>query len=425
MKRPRLSITWLTLWCALPSLAVAQTNERLYEELDFRFVTPGARAAAMGKAFVGLADDATAAYSNPAGLSSLLDQEVSFEFIMTKIKHHRLVSGQTLETQPFGDNVVTPSFFSYVLPLERFTLSLFTNRIQDYQETFLLERRLSDSIPGFDETATGTIFVEVDNYGLGFSYILNRYLSVGGSVVLATMDVASRFRNGQPGNERNGTNTIGSGSQLGAIAGVLIKPLRRVSVGAVYHSGQSFDLVTTLFGLFLERGMDVRRTGQTRDIQYVVPDKVTFGASWRPIDQLVTVLDVARTHYSKQVSDKFLIVDFMDSAAELTKDNFFIRDTWEVHLGSEYRMFFPGAAVALRAGVFTDPDHQLRFKGNNNGHVANSILDFRFNRASQETDVGVTFGAGVALFNRVQLDAAGSLSRDANQVVVSMVIRVN
>ena len=40
--------------------------------LDFLFATPGARAVGMGKAFVGLADDATAAYSNPAGLSNLL-----------------------------------------------------------------------------------------------------------------------------------------------------------------------------------------------------------------------------------------------------------------------------------------------------------------------------------------------------------------
>ena len=41
--------------------ASAQTNERIYEDLDFRFVTPGARAVAMGKTFIGLADDATAA----------------------------------------------------------------------------------------------------------------------------------------------------------------------------------------------------------------------------------------------------------------------------------------------------------------------------------------------------------------------------
>ena len=49
--------------------ANGQSNERVYESFDFRFVTPGARAVGMGKAFTGLADDATAAFTNPAGLS--------------------------------------------------------------------------------------------------------------------------------------------------------------------------------------------------------------------------------------------------------------------------------------------------------------------------------------------------------------------
>jgi hypothetical protein len=39
--------------------------------VDFRFNNPGARANAMGGAFIGLADDATAAYTNPAGLTIL------------------------------------------------------------------------------------------------------------------------------------------------------------------------------------------------------------------------------------------------------------------------------------------------------------------------------------------------------------------
>ena len=86
-------LSWLlaVLLVAPPSPAAAQTNERMYEDLDFRFVTPGARAVAMGKTFIGLADDATAAVSNPAGLSNLLEQEFSFEFTGTKIKHQRFI----------------------------------------------------------------------------------------------------------------------------------------------------------------------------------------------------------------------------------------------------------------------------------------------------------------------------------------------
>lgn len=47
---------------------------------DFRFNNPGARANAMGGAFIGLADDATAAYANPAGLTILTKPEISIEY---------------------------------------------------------------------------------------------------------------------------------------------------------------------------------------------------------------------------------------------------------------------------------------------------------------------------------------------------------
>src|SRR5690348_11799385 len=40
----------------------------------------GARAAAMGGAFSGLADDITAIYWNPAGIASLKDADVDFEY---------------------------------------------------------------------------------------------------------------------------------------------------------------------------------------------------------------------------------------------------------------------------------------------------------------------------------------------------------
>ena len=82
-------VAGVTICCValLTADAAAQTNERIYEDLDFRFVTPGARAVGMGKTFVGLADDATAAESNPAGMSNLLEQEFSVEFIGTQIKH--------------------------------------------------------------------------------------------------------------------------------------------------------------------------------------------------------------------------------------------------------------------------------------------------------------------------------------------------
>ena len=47
--------------------------------LQFSFSDPGARSMGFGGAFVALADDATAAFSNPAGLTQLLRPEISIE----------------------------------------------------------------------------------------------------------------------------------------------------------------------------------------------------------------------------------------------------------------------------------------------------------------------------------------------------------
>ena len=47
--------------------------------LEFSFSNPGARSLGFGGAFVALADDATAAYANPAGLNQLTRPEISLE----------------------------------------------------------------------------------------------------------------------------------------------------------------------------------------------------------------------------------------------------------------------------------------------------------------------------------------------------------
>jgi hypothetical protein len=48
--------------------ASAQTDEELYQGFQFHFTVPGARAMAMGGAFIALADDNSAGFINPAGL---------------------------------------------------------------------------------------------------------------------------------------------------------------------------------------------------------------------------------------------------------------------------------------------------------------------------------------------------------------------
>ena len=70
----------LVALCALAlPLAAQNTDIEALSGLQFNFGNPGARALGMGGAFIGLADDASAAEANPAGLTILRKAEVSLE----------------------------------------------------------------------------------------------------------------------------------------------------------------------------------------------------------------------------------------------------------------------------------------------------------------------------------------------------------
>src|SRR5947207_8864896 len=71
----------LLAFCALAALPLAAQNTDIesLSGLQFNFGNPGARSLGMGGAFIGLADDASAAEANPAGLTILRKPEISIE----------------------------------------------------------------------------------------------------------------------------------------------------------------------------------------------------------------------------------------------------------------------------------------------------------------------------------------------------------
>jgi long-chain fatty acid transport protein len=76
----RAVVLWLLFAVAAPGRPAVWAQ--FESDIRFNFLAPGARSLAMGGAFLGLADDATAAYTNPAGLSNLTvgGPEVAVEF---------------------------------------------------------------------------------------------------------------------------------------------------------------------------------------------------------------------------------------------------------------------------------------------------------------------------------------------------------
>ncbi len=321
------------------------------------FPNPGARSLAFGGAFAPLADDATAAFANPAGLVQLLRPEVSVEL---------RVSG-ALEDDEEGDPTVTRanglSYFSAVYPLRRFSLALYGHQLasidieppgQESPEAVAGTARRSAA----GERLSG---LDVWRIGVSAAFRLRDNLSVGlgasyfdGSAELAPSDDPDAAGRSVESNDWT-LNT-----------GVLWQPAEQLRLGAFY------------------------REGSLR-----LPDTFGAGAALRSRGGALTVaFEWDRVRYSSLVEGL--------SAAALGADRLSLSDVSELHVGAEYAFLRLDPVLAVRVGAWLDPDHRLC------GAAADSAYPCATGARSDEGHV--TLGFGMA-FKRFQLDLAVDGSR--------------
>ena len=77
---PRLVLATLIGIVAVGGSPRALTDEEVFREFTFSFVSPGPRALGMGGAFSAVADDVTAVLANPAGLHYVTGTDAFVEF---------------------------------------------------------------------------------------------------------------------------------------------------------------------------------------------------------------------------------------------------------------------------------------------------------------------------------------------------------
>src|SRR5882757_7644136 len=106
MHRFRICLVAGALCLAILAAAGAGAQPVTIPRFDFSFSNPGARSLGFAGAFAALADDATAAYANPAGLVQLTRPEVSFEARLRR-RSPSFLAGGRLEGQPTGQGIDT------------------------------------------------------------------------------------------------------------------------------------------------------------------------------------------------------------------------------------------------------------------------------------------------------------------------------
>lgn len=385
--------------------------------LDFRFNSPGARANAMGGAFIGLADDATAAYSNPAGLTILTKSELSLEY---KYGNYSTHVHDYYGKADFETDVVGLSFMSYVHPAEKASITLFRHRLLNSESGFTYHEE-SDIFPGVIISTDTKVELDAVTYGLGFGLKITDSLSLGLTLGFAQCEFYSDERRLDPNAPRNVKNHAMVDSMDSAehyTLSLLWNIFDELNFGIVYRQGPEFIHRRSNFEL--EPPKQEAGPGETRyyklfydwEFRFKVPDSFGIGFSYRFFKEFTFVLDGIYIEYS-DLFDELLNPQTMTQWPDFKAD-----DEWEIRAGLEYIIEIKEIPVALRAGYYYRPDHRVYYTGDTTGFPAGAYLQKRV-----KDDHIYSLGFGAVIFENLQLDIAGNYGDLAQEGYLSLVYR--
>jgi len=388
--------------------------------LQLSFSDPGARSMGFGGAFVALADDATAALANPAGLVQLLRPEVSIEARSWNYSTPYTVGGRA-EGLPSGVGIDTTagltaaksdydvtglSFLSVAYPIDNWSFALFRHEYANLRFFGATQGLFGGGsnccqIRLWDQEWTNDL--DIVSYGLSAAYRLSEKLSVGLGIVyydssltattaefLWDEDTTESFfepNSYLPDRSVRNLTLFVDDSDWALSGGFLWTLSESWRFGGVYRQGFETTIGTEVtagqavdFGV-PPGGVIFRATGIPLDF----PDIYGFGFVYRGPDGHLTV------------SLQWDHVEYSDIANSIGLDNSTIDDADELHLGAEYVFFGSTPIIAIRLGTWLESDHQER-----------ATTDDPFTRALQpggDDEMHYTAGLGVA-FERFQIDLA-------------------
>jgi long-subunit fatty acid transport protein len=404
-------------------------NTEAFQGLQFNLSPPGARSLGMAGAFIGRADDATAAFANPAGLVNLFSAEIAVEGRSYDFDTPYTSGGDYPDDLEFGSassDASNLSFASFVYPGNDWVFSVYHHQYMDFNTAFNTGVIALGEGVGFTRPTENSMDVDITNTGLSLAYRFSDRFSVGLGFSYYDFSLeASGLRKNSEGTLLSSQNQTGSDDDYGFNLGLQLKATENLSIGLVYRSAPEFDAFHTSVARDPENPEEFV-TRLARDFMFEPPDLYGIGFSWAPANDLTINFDVSRVNYSNLASPTFyafkappLDPDEMAAAAKVSFD-----DGTEVRLGAEYVISSLKTPVALRAGLWHDPAHFLEFKGSPTPEGAQLQSAFDAFYQGGDDEIHYTVGLGV-VFSRFQLDAAADFSDIQNVFSISGVFFFN
>ena len=411
------------------------TAQQAIVPLQLSFSDPGARSMGFGGAFVALADDATAAFANPAGLVQLIRPEVSVEGRYWDYSTPYTVGGR-IEGEPSGFGIDDTdglrsansgeqktglSFLSVAYPTGDWSFAIYRHQFADFEFSAETQGLFFDDPDGLiDRELDQRVSTDLDyvTYGLSAAYRVTDSFDLGLGIVYhdAEIDtfaaqyvwdddsVESFF---SPNSYLSENLVISQDSTMDdtdwtVTGGFLWRLSDSLSVGGVYRQGAELENSLRVFaGEAVDFGVPPGTVlAELSGVEIEFPKTYGLGFAYRAPDGRVTA------------SFQWTHVEYSSIVDSLELDDQTIDDVDELHFGGEYVFLDATPIIAVRLGLWWEPDHQMR--ATSDDPLTRALLP------RGDDQMHYTGGLGVVMQN-FQIDAGLDLADQVNTVSVSAI----
>lgn len=429
----RLPIPALFLLALAAGLPLQGQEDASFSGFQFNRSLPGARSLGLGGAFVALANDATAAYSNPAGLTLLESPEVALEARHWDTATRYTARGDAtvesdfrpsdFEIESTKNYTAGPSFasFVYAKPRARWAVAVYRHLLIDFQSRFSSfgVRKNEEEFFGPLDFSTD---LEIVNFGVSGSFRVTDSLRVGLGASFYDFQLRSRQIIRAPaftlvaGKE-------GDDSAIDLNFGALWEINPVWTLGAAYRRGPEFEMNEC----FPSPGRPCFSGGERGErpggfdviSEFHVPDQLALGIAFQPKDNLTFLFEYDRIEYSALLEGNRLGGFTVDGQ----RYRFSLEDADEFRVGVEY--LIPrsrGESISVMLGSWYDPDHTITFEGTGEG--ANIRLRRAFFLPTGDDEIHLCAGVEANL-GRYQVNLGIDHSDRIGTLALSTVVRID
>ncbi|MGA2298097.1 MAG: outer membrane protein transport protein [FCB group bacterium] len=308
----------------------------------------GPKALGMGGAFIGIADDYTAVYWNPAGVVNLKKPQVAL-FVTDDIPastYYYNINPLTIDAKSKTNHYLSPSVSGY-LPLLNGDLTIGLGAFVPAGLGSEWDGNQLKALKG------GNVFnwkskIMAYSFSPAVAYKIDKMLSVGAAFNLyyATMDLS------QPTPVGNYQYTeTGNGTGTSVSLGLLYNPMDMLSIGLSFKSKNTVKLKGTATNTQLQ-AVNKPESPYSRDLAW--PMWFGGGIALRPTDNLTIAADIQWSNWKKTEDTLVTTYDNWVPYMTLAQRTMYLhwKDCIQYRLGIQY---MTSKTMSLRLGYYYDP----------------------------------------------------------------------